>query len=626
MTAVVTRSYGNDRAGVNPNETVLTAPAVAKHGIKRLWHIDLPEDARGCEAQPLIAPGITLASGQKHDLLIIATLANTVRAHDAKTRALLWKVTLGPPIKKDPGIDSWRVQDHWGILSTPVLDLARGMIYVCYWSSADESVAKARHYFAAMRLADGVQPRKAIDFEGVQYDPPTGPIQKFSSAARKQRASLLLARDGRTVHVPFGSIAESAASNRGWIVAVDLPSWMAFGWTSTVTGSGAGIWQAGSGLAEDSNGFLYAMTANGDFDGEMNFGQCFVKLRYTPPGPALRGSFDVVDWWAPFLDERRARPTAFETADPADAGASTAELGTSLLTSYRKAAMISAQGVANVPLSRGAAWDMDLGSGGPVLIEELGLLLGAGKDGILYAVRMHAMGKTSLKNLQTAAGTEANYRLLAHPPIWLTFFPGYATSDDDPRNPAPDDPAHLNYNYFGKTHHQHGSLIPWKSAQGWRLLGWGENSQLRLWSIEPLAGSTPQLPKVEINFLAAGEEVSSADAKPPQFPAGGMPGGFMCLCYDQARPAETPVLFATIPYLDANRVVSPGRLLAYDLTQFKEGPNGAVIPLVWDSATWNHEFGFTKFTPSPAANGTLYLTDYGVANENQAKIWGYGLA
>jgi hypothetical protein len=135
-----------------------------------------------------------------------------------------------------------------------------------------------------------------------------------------------------------------------------------------------------------------------------------------------------------------------------------------------------------------------------------------------------------------------------------------------------------------------------------------------MWGIEPIPGLAPY---VKITYLAAGEEFASPDAP---VPPGGMPGGFMCLCYDQARPASTPVLFATIPYVDANREVTRGRLLAYDLTQVKEGPNGAIIPLIWDSQQWNHEFDFNKFLGPVVANGILYLTTY------DARVIGYGLA
>ncbi len=59
--AVITRAYDNTRSGANTQETLLTPAAIRQRGIKRLFTLALPGDARGCEAQPLIAPGVTLA-------------------------------------------------------------------------------------------------------------------------------------------------------------------------------------------------------------------------------------------------------------------------------------------------------------------------------------------------------------------------------------------------------------------------------------------------------------------------------------------------------------------------------------------------------------------------------------
>jgi hypothetical protein len=624
MIAVVTRGYSADRAGVNPNETALTAPAVAKRGIKQLYSLPIPGDARGAEAQPLIAPGVHLAKGGVYDLAIVASMANQVLAFDANhvgpnDPEPLWTCSLGRPIDNTPAIDGWFnaekrwINDHWGILSTPVIDLTTWTLYACSWASPDGSVARARHFLEAVSLASGAR-RQPIDLEGAVYDPGGIPPQKFASAARKQRASLL--QVGQTIFIGFGSIFELAASNRGWVLAVDVKLWRQTAALCTaVTGSGGGIWQAGSGLAADKDGYIYAMTGNGDFDGKLEWGECFLKMRYVPPGPALMGELKVVDHWSPFLDSQRVARAADTDKNAIEAVPRrlTAQSGAPP-TSMRRYTMASVDRInaaGNIPLSFGLADDMDLGSGGPVVIDELDLLLGGSKDGILYAVRKSAMGSTTLAQLQTAKGIAKNYAALACPPLWLTFFPGWSVS------PMPSNIQDLNYMFGGKTHHQHGSLIVWKSPQGYRILCWGENSTLRMGSIEPIPNPSPDGPSVKIDYLAAGEEYASPDAP---VPPGGMPGGFMCLVYDQARPSETPMLFATIPYGDANREVTRGRLLGYDLTQFKEGPSGAVIPLIWDSAVWNHEFSFNKFCTPAVDDGKLYVPTF------DAKTLVYGLA
>jgi hypothetical protein len=100
-----------------------------------------------------------------------------------------------------------------------------------------------------------------------------------------------------------------------------------------------------------------------------------------------------------------------------------------------------------------AGWDdMDLGSGGPILIEDLGFIVGAGTDGILYVVKRGAMGKTQPADLVAPAG---NYARLAAPPIWFTFYPGPQVSA------TPADISTLNQHFFQRTHHQHAAPIYW---------------------------------------------------------------------------------------------------------------------------------------------------------------------
>ena len=48
--------------------------------------------------------------------------------------------------------------------------------------------------------------------------------------------------------------------------------------------------------------------------------------------------------------------------------------------------------------------DMDLASGGPVLVASLNLVLGAGKDGVLYVLAQDDMGRTTQADLIQPAG------------------------------------------------------------------------------------------------------------------------------------------------------------------------------------------------------------------------------
>ncbi len=40
---------------------------------------------RGCEAQPLIVPGLVMNDGRPHDAVFLASMANQVWAYDAMT-------------------------------------------------------------------------------------------------------------------------------------------------------------------------------------------------------------------------------------------------------------------------------------------------------------------------------------------------------------------------------------------------------------------------------------------------------------------------------------------------------------------------------------------------------------
>src|SRR5262249_33515245 len=127
---------------------------------------------------------------------------------------------------------------------------------------------------------------------------------------------------------------------------------------------------------------------------------------------------------------------------------------------------------------RGYDWsDQDLGSGGPVVLSDLGLVVACGKDGVLYVLDQNNFGKTQATDLETPS---KNYKKLKFQPIFFTFFPGFDVK------PAPDDPRQLNaYFLDNKTHHLHGSPVYWNSPDhGPMLFCWGENQNLRAWNIQ----------------------------------------------------------------------------------------------------------------------------------------------
>jgi hypothetical protein len=311
-------------------------------------------------------------------------MGNQVYAHDANDGTPLWMIRLGRPLKNSHALDWFNINDNWGVLSTGVIHLST--LYCVAAVASDGTTATEVFILFAIDIARGAVIRQ------LQLTQPNTVMQ------RKQRASLTFtAINGRnTVFIPWSTMQEFQSGSHGYITAIDADSFKVTAELNTTQGgSEGGIWQSGQGLLADAAGDLYLLTANGDYDGVNSFGECFLRVRYD--GSSLK----VVDHWSPFLD--RSRPPAFT--------------------------------------------DQDLGSGAPIIIPELNLIAGAGKDGVLFT---RALNKFS---------TEIS------PAQWYDFYPG---DNIDAANTA-----NLNQNWFGRTHNLHGSSPVWKASDGYRVYCWG---------------------------------------------------------------------------------------------------------------------------------------------------------
>ena len=564
---VLTRSFDNLRSGVNPNEVTLTPASVRQKGMRKLFSLEISDDDRGCEAQPLIVPNVMMGDGSTHDIVILCSMANTVWVYDARDGTLLWVQRMGNPIPGSKAIDGWLINDHWGILSTPVVDPDTMTLYCVAWSSPDGSVAKGVHSLHALKLSDGSHAKPPLSLQNASYNPGHGlPVQTFKGSARKQRAALLLTNvQGRkTIFVPSGTILETSATSRGWVVACDVESnKVTAAWSAASRYSGGGIWMAGQGPAADAEGNIYALTGNGSFDGITEFGECFIKLRYTPPSGGQPGSIEVADWWSPFSDSGRAGGD---------------QAGTHITTDI------------------GGGWDdMDLGSGGVVVIPSLGILAGAGKDGILYVLDVNNLGKTMPQDFTNPAN---NYGKLKAPPIWFTYYPGNGISA------APQKFTDLNFLSANRTHHEHSTPVVFQTPNhGVVLYCWGENGNLRAWSIDNSGRA---------KYLACSAETASPESP---VPPGGMPGGMLSLSANGNTP-NTAILWACVPLQDANRMISQGLLYAYDASNFGTfGDGSGAIQHLWQSAPYT----YNKFNVPVVSGGRVYVPTY------DGKVDVYGL-
>jgi hypothetical protein len=511
-------------------------------------------------------------------------MSNRVWAFDANTFAPIWKepVSLGEPFLPTPNdaVDSAHINKSFGILSTPVIDIDAGLMYLVNWVTNDPAHQNRSLRVNAIRLSDGQRPadKPAQQLEAA-FTNRAG--QKVTlNQVQKQRAAMLLVPIRRSRTVPGGSISEKLlfiattgtddpnapqhspeATLHGWVLAFDVDAWkVTASWVSTPSSFGGGIWQASQGPAADEQGNFYLATANGgfittpsahDFNGDTDFAEAIVKLSYSagPNGASL----SLTDWFIPFRDAQRKKYNGD-----------------------------SSKGIDGYDYT-----DQDLGSSGPILPTATDLAFIAGKDGVLYALRRNNMGKVV-----------GDFTKLASPASFFTF------------DPDPTVTAYANATPTGnldfipgpgvKTHHLHSSPVYWRSDKnGPMLFTWGENGSLRAFSFRTTDGKT--------KLLATGTDVASAHLADPTNPSiGGMPGGLLTL---SANGGKSGIIWATAPIDgDANKFPVPGVVLAYDAANFQDAGPGK-LPLMrklWEAKG----FTFSKFCGPVVADSKVFVATY----------------
>src|SRR5579864_4542466 len=98
--SILTHHNDNSRTGANLNETVLNTSNVNVNQFGKLFSI--PVDGQ-IYAQPLYVPNLSIPSQGTHNVLYVATEANTVFAFDADLGGpALWEKTLGTPVNCNP--------------------------------------------------------------------------------------------------------------------------------------------------------------------------------------------------------------------------------------------------------------------------------------------------------------------------------------------------------------------------------------------------------------------------------------------------------------------------------------------------------------------------------------------
>ena len=345
---VYTRGYDNAHTSQNSDEIVLTPQNVNANQFGKLFSYQVDG---GVYAQPLYVANVNVTGMDYRNIVYVATTNDTVYAFDADDSAVgtIWKSSLIDSSSGEtpvPCAEETEACDFYGpeigITGTPVIDSQTGTLFVSAFSEINGTYFHKLH---ALDIATGEEkPGSPITIQGSTSGAGQGgdgTTVTFDPYYHLQRPSLLLANG--LVYVGFASFGDQPPYH-GWLFAYDAETLsQAAIFNPTPDGYSGAIWQSGAGPAADASGNIYIMTGNGDFNvdtGGRDYGDSFVKL--TP-------QLSVEDYFTPFnqawMDEN----------------------------------------------------DVDLGSGGPVLLPDQSgpyphLLIGGGKQGVIYLLNRDDMG------------------------------------------------------------------------------------------------------------------------------------------------------------------------------------------------------------------------------------------
>ena len=543
---ITERSYDKNRTGVNAGETILTPANVSSSANKFHKQFVIRVDGK-VEAFPLYASRVQI-SGSTHNVLYVATMHNTVFAFDADSGAELSARWLGNPVT-GPDLHNLKpttVHSEWGILSTPIIDLKTGTLYVVRWGYENNITGPTFRLFGLdmTNLSNDKFPSVLIDNFNVGGS-------GFNRFLQLQRAGLALAaKPGgqQALIIAFGGGEGNGAP--GWVVAYDTAK-LAQGnatanvWCTTPhngggPGGGGGVWMAGAAPAIDDSGDIYIVTGNGPYHPQFaldQLGESVVHLVWNPGNP---GSLTVSDWFTPFFDNER------------DNG----------------------------------HHDQDFASGGVIALpDEQGLIAG-GKDGIYFHVSRTDMGKRDFT------------KLIDHPFVAsFDYQPtnGHTSLFDDLNQVTSTDPFTIGPASGGRTAHIHGTGVYFNDL----LFVQGENNNVRVYA---KTGGHLKPQSVARGAWSASRGTSSPGGMPGGILSLSADGTSNAILWANEAFGNLP----SDP--DANLHPTPNVLRAYDVSTIAGDALQSIWDSEVDPN--DRLGSSTKFTPPLVANGHVYQVTY----------------
>jgi hypothetical protein len=457
--SVLTQHNNNSRTGANLNETSLTTANVNVSNFGKLF--SMPVDGF-VFAQPLYMPSVNMPNLGIHNVLFVATAHDSVYAFDADTGAQLWKKSLGTPVPSsvinNNGVPEPSIQVEVGIISTPAIDPNTKTLYVVPKTYENGVQIYRLHALDILTGAEksGSPIQIAAQYPGSGVSSVGGQVQ-FVTAKQLQRSAVTLVNG--VIYLAFAS-HEDWNPYHGWVLLYNATTLQQLAtYNDTPNGGEGGIWMSGQGLVADSNTptpNVYLITGNSTRSTETSsgdYGESFLKLN---ANVKVGNALSVVDWF--------------------------------------KAHNYDALN----------ASDVDLGSGGPVLIPGTPpYIVGGGKQGLLYLVNTTTgkMGETNATTDQVQQEFQADNGLWGSPVFWNNT-----------------------------------------------LYVWGKNDSLKAFTYNPTTQKFNTTP---------------ASASSVKTPSGDDPCGALSV---SANGAGNGIVWATIPLGDPVHATVPGKMYAFDAT------------------------------------------------------------
>lgn len=299
--SVVMQHADVNRTGWYKQETSLTVNNVKPGYFGKLFERAVDDQVY---AQPLVIYHVNVGNAGTKNLLIVATVSNSVYAFDADSAnasAPYWQVNLtgqnSRPVKNTDmtgscGGNYLDFNGNIGIVGTPVADTVTNTLYLVS-RSLNTSTNQAVQYLHALDIATGAEkfngPQAITATVSGNGDGNVNGVISFDPLKQNQRGGLLLLNG--IVYITWASHCDWGPYH-GWILGYDKSTLQQkVVYNTTPNGYYGGIWMSGAAPSVDENGNIYVGVGNGsvgdnnDPSAVINRSESAVKL--TPSGSTL---------------------------------------------------------------------------------------------------------------------------------------------------------------------------------------------------------------------------------------------------------------------------------------------------------------------------------------------------